>query len=1204
MKKGRAPISIWVSVLSIIVLSNICHSAPVTNPISWTPAMNVWSGDPTVDGEYLWYSPWGLGDLKTTQSGTNNTRLILQPNFSQWIVGESYWVINGVGQKWMEANTLVEVELVKLQSPATFSGTINSNNLTNSHKAKAFIKVLDPGDDYSIANETYYELPVTTSSANFSVSLDLTTLTKPGLLLQYGFLVEGFNANPANEAALGKADVTVTNIPSLLANPKMKVRVANVVSTNNQTIQLTSPLINANPSSYLVTLENIGGQALTISSTVISNTVANSFSLGSPLANVTIPSGSVRSFTVVASPTSSATLQGALTINSNDPTAASVKVNLQATPVNKADGFSSSSPTQLGWSNFASIGTNNSPWPTTDNSSSVGVDTAGNGTLKMTVDAAGGGVTPPWRYGVKKAFVSPGPLNLANSTIAVSLKASGSETPTNKVQVYLESLNPSGQPTGRLSLGQQIQESGRSGRVVLLIPTSDSFTTNSSTLASAIDESKIAINNNAFFDRYAPAFQIAVEITDFDFDDGDGTPNVVEVDSINLTLATDSINFEVTNSGFEADLSMGTNSTRTFLPAGWLQWARITGAEKTLMSSGGPVYNQFLATNDPTATFTPRTGTRALKVFPQYDYATNIPVGNTNYVWQSDWGAQKAVVYQEWNVSSVNLKPGDSIHAQVAAKVFSIDPLTGGSSLNFGFRYLNGITPLNSDNFTTLTASNSVNDVWRILTANGTVPANATSVQLVAEFVQTAANDYGSVYLDDASVGLGLIDPVSSNYVLTWSDEFDGTTLNTNNWTAETGGGGWGNAEQQHYTSRTNNLRVSNGSLIIEAKKENYSGNTWTSARIKTQEKRSFKYGKIEFRAKLPTGRGPWPAAWLLGNNISSVSWPDCGEIDVMEWRAGTNGSTSDMNTVGHALHSKNRNGGNSLEPTPARTPVSNPSTQFHTYAVLWESNKITFSVDGTNGIPLTPVDQPAFQKEFFLILNLAIGGNYLGGNIDSSLTQATYEVDYVRVYQDPATLSSPLDTLAPNFTYNGLNPVNLSWGASYTDAGVTAFDDGDNAAVTVTTNNPVNTGVPGSYLVTYTAKDSKSNSATTNRTVKVSMSNGGTNRGTDGLSDALRYAYGGTGTNPISTSLLPSNAISGSNLVLTYFARTNSNVTLTPVVSTDLSVTNSWTNSGVSVSTLSTTTTNGTVLEKRQATTPVSGPKKFLKLNVLFTNP
>jgi hypothetical protein len=322
-----------------------------------------------------------------------------------------------------------------------------------------------------------------------------------------------------------------------------------------------------------------------------------------------------------------------------------------------------------------------------------------------------------------------------------------------------------------------------------------------------------------------------------------------------------------------------------------------------------------------------------------------------------------------------------------------------------------------------------------------------------------------------------------------------------------------------------------------------------------------------------------------------------------MEWRAGYGNSTNDVNTVGHALHSTSQHGETPYEPTPARTAVTNPSTQFHTYAVLWESNKITFSVDGFDGTPLTPVDQPAFQKEFFLILNLAMGGNYVGRYIDSSLTQATYEVDYVRVYQS-SSASVASDITPPAITLLGSNPALVNWGATYSDAGATALDAGDNTSVTVLSNNPVNTAVPGSYLVTYTATDSSSNTATANRTVKVSMSNGGTNRGTDGLSDALRYAYGGTGTNPISTSLLPSNSISGSNLVLTYFARTNSNVTLTPVISTDLSVTNSWTNSGVSVSTLSTTTTNGTVLEKRQATTPVSGPKKFLKLNVLFTNP
>jgi len=508
------------------------------------------------------------------------------------------------------------------------------------------------------------------------------------------------------------------------------------------------------------------------------------------------------------------------------------------------------------------------------------------------------------------------------------------------------------------------------------------------------------------------------------------------------------------------------------------------------------------------------------------------------------------------------------------------------------------------DDVVTVTSSNQVLDQWTMLTANSTIPDGAVKIQLVAEFVQSAATDAGSVFIDDLTVNQGSVStPIPPvGYSLVWADEFSGSSLNSGNWVAEEGNGnnGWGNNEAQRYTTNNANLRVGGGSLILQAVK---SGGEWTSARIKSQGLRSFKYGKIEFRAKLPTGRGPWPAAWLLGTNISSVSWPNCGEIDVMEWRAGYGNSTDDVNTVGHALHSLSRHGGNPFEPTPARTPVSNPSTQFHTYAVLWESNKITFSVDGTNGTPLTPVDQPAFQKEFFLILNMAMGGDYVGGYIDPSLNEATYEVDYVRVYQS-SSASVASDITSPAITLLGSNPASVNWGATYSDAGATAFDAGDNTNVSVISNNPVNTAVPGSYLVTYTATDSSSNTATANRTVKVSMSNGGTNRGTDGLSDALRYAYGGTGTNPISTSLLPSNSISGSNLVLTYFARTNSNVTLTPVVSTDLSVTNSWTNSGVSNLLLNTITTNGTVLEKRQATTPVSGPKKFLKLNVLFSNP
>ncbi len=282
---------------------------------------------------------------------------------------------------------------------------------------------------------------------------------------------------------------------------------------------------------------------------------------------------------------------------------------------------------------------------------------------------------------------------------------------------------------------------------------------------------------------------------------------------------------------------------------------------------------------------------------------------------------------------------------------------------------------------------------------------------------------------------------------------------------------------------------------------------------------------------------------------------------------------------------------------------MTNPSTDFHTYAVVWTSNNMVFSIDGVDQATLTPpaVDAAAFQQEFFLLLNLAMGGNYVGNTIDSSLTSATYEVDYVRVYQAQSPVA-PADTTPPAITLSGANPVSVVWGTTYSDAGATAFDAGDNANVAVTTNNPVNTGVPGSYLVTYTATDSKSNTASTNRTVNVAMANSGTNRGADGLTDVLRYAFGGTGTSSIASTLLPSNTISGGNLVLTYYARTNANVDLVPVVSTDLANSNSWTNTGVTVTTNSTVSTNGTTLERRQATTPVSGTKKFLRLKATYT--
>jgi beta-glucanase (GH16 family) len=135
----------------------------------------------------------------------------------------------------------------------------------------------------------------------------------------------------------------------------------------------------------------------------------------------------------------------------------------------------------------------------------------------------------------------------------------------------------------------------------------------------------------------------------------------------------------------------------------------------------------------------------------------------------------------------------------------------------------------------------------------------------------------------------------------------------------------------------------------------------------------------------------------MMGENIATAGWPACGEIDVMEWR----GTGSDANSVGHATHSPSRFGGNPIE---ARVPVSNLSTQFHTFAVLWEPNRVTFSVDGLTTATWTTADTGSpFEKDFFLLLNLAMGGAYNSGQIDSGLTSALYEVDYVRVYQGPS---------------------------------------------------------------------------------------------------------------------------------------------------------------------------------------------------------
>ncbi len=241
------------------------------------------------------------------------------------------------------------------------------------------------------------------------------------------------------------------------------------------------------------------------------------------------------------------------------------------------------------------------------------------------------------------------------------------------------------------------------------------------------------------------------------------------------------------------------------------------------------------------------------------------------------------------------------------------------------------------------------------------------------------------------------------NYIpgLIWSDEFDYTGLpDPAKWNMETGGGGWGNNELQYYTDSINNASVDNGILTITAREEQYGGNDYTSARINTQNKFDFKYGRIEARIKLPFGQGLWPAFWMLGANYSSVGWPSCGEIDIMELVGGT--VSGGDNTVHATLHWDN-NGAHADYGESYSLPSGIFADDFHIFSVEWDDQEIKAFVDDTQYfvIDITDAGLSEFHNDFFVILNLAVGGNWPGPPNASTTFPQTMEVDYVRVFQD-----------------------------------------------------------------------------------------------------------------------------------------------------------------------------------------------------------
>jgi beta-glucanase (GH16 family) len=230
-----------------------------------------------------------------------------------------------------------------------------------------------------------------------------------------------------------------------------------------------------------------------------------------------------------------------------------------------------------------------------------------------------------------------------------------------------------------------------------------------------------------------------------------------------------------------------------------------------------------------------------------------------------------------------------------------------------------------------------------------------------------------------------------NNDVLVWSEEFDvDGAPNTDNWGYDLGGGGWGNQEEQYYTDRPENVIVEGGFLKIKTIAEPFNGSEYTSARILSKDKFEFKYGRVVARARFPEGAGTWPAIWMLGANFETMTWPACGEIDIVEHRG------NEQNTIHGSLHYPGNSAGNANSNT---TIVANVSSEFHEYEVLWTESCINFYVDGEEYHTFSNTEDEPFKQDFFLILNTAMGGTF-GGSIDPNFSDSTFEVDYIRVYQ------------------------------------------------------------------------------------------------------------------------------------------------------------------------------------------------------------
>ena len=410
-------------------------------------------------------------------------------------------------------------------------------------------------------------------------------------------------------------------------------------------------------------------------------------------------------------------------------------------------------------------------------------------------------------------------------------------------------------------------------------------------------------------------------------------------------------------------------------------------------------------------------GVNYYKVYGQFSGATNY-----TGIYQDNPSAPGAIYSADgwaYSLSSDYIRGQDLIWLEVSFRDASYNALALYRSVVVSSNNIASYGGLNTWFDLQITNQCSFTNASKLILSPGTVTNTVTSLvapsgtvyaryQIV--FEQGKDNASGSMYFDDLTLnqtgGTVVVSPVTQ-WNIVWSDEFNGTSIDTSKWAFETGNNnGWGNSEREYYTSRTNNAYVSNGILHIVARQESTNGFSYTSARMKTQGLYETTYGRIEWRARMPAGVGMWPGLWLLGTSISSVGWPGCGEIDVTETKG------TELAKVHGSLHS-------GTDETAFYTFTGGDSiTNFHNYLLDWQPNSLSFSIDGhiyqtqtSWGTSISGATYPTpFNAPEFLLMNLAVGGNFVGnpsiGNINAgTVFPAEILVDYVRVLEQTAPL-------------------------------------------------------------------------------------------------------------------------------------------------------------------------------------------------------